>query len=309
MRILVVGAGGIGGYFGGRLAAAGRDVTFLVRPKRAELLGRDGLAIRSQFGDAFVATPKLITANRIGGSFDLVIVGCKSYDLEDAIASFAPAVGPQTMILPTLNGMAHIDTLEARFGAVAVLGGLCFISATIAADGGIDHMNDFHRLVFGERAGGVTPRIEAIAAAMSNANFDADASSHVMQDMWDKWVFIAASAGMTCLMRSSIGDYVAAGASGLALELVDECAAIAAMQGFPLGAAALERTRAFMTAAGSSITTSMLRDIEVNARIEGHQIIGDMLARAGGKDRFPVLSTVHAHLLSYEARRRRQGSV
>ncbi len=305
MRILVVGAGGIGGYFGGRLAAAGRDVTFLVRPKRAESLLLNGLVIRSPLGDAHVTQPKLVTADRIGGSFDLILLGCKAYDIDDAMASFAPAVGPQTAILPTLNGMAHLDTLERRFGAAAVLGGTCFISATIAPDGAILHMNDTHRLSFGERSGGLSPRIEAIAAIMADAGFQAEASADILQAMWDKWVFIASSAGMTCLMRSAIGDYVAAGASDAALQLVDECASVAAGQGFAPGAAALERIRGMMTMAGSGITTSMLRDIEAGARIEAGQIIGDMIVRSGTRP--PILSLVHAHLRAYEIRRAREG--
>lgn len=305
MRILVVGAGGIGGYFGGRLAAAGRDVTFLVRPKRAETLLLNGLVIRSPLGDAHVTQPKLVTADRIGEHFDLILLGCKAYDIDDAVGSFAPAVGAETAILPTLNGMAHLDTLESRFGAAAVLGGTCFISTTIAPDGAILHMNDTHRLSFGERAGGMSARIEAIAAVMADAGFQAEASVDILQAMWDKWVFIASSAGMTCLMRSAIGDYVAAGASDLALQVIDECADVAAGQGFALDAAALERIRGMMTAAGSTITTSMLRDIEAGARIEAEQIIGDMIVRSGTKP--PMLSLIHAHLRAYEIRREREG--
>lgn len=306
MRILVVGAGGIGGYFGGRLAAAGRDVTFLVRPKRAETLMLNGLVIRSPFGDVHVAQPKLVTADKIGESFDLVLLGCKAYDIDDAISSFAPAVGPETAILPTLNGMAHLDTLEKRFGADAVLGGTCFISTTIAPDGAILHMNDTHRLSFGERVGGLSPRIETIAAVMADAGFQAEASANILQSMWDKWVFIASSAGMTCLMRSAIGDYVAAGASEIALLLVEECATAAARQGFGLDAAALERIRGAMTVAGSVITTSMLRDIEAGARIEAQQIIGDIITRSGTRP--PILSLIHAHLKAYEIRREREAS-
>ena len=306
MRILVVGAGGIGGYFGGRLAAAGRDVTFLVRPKRAETLLLNGLSIRSPLGDAHIAQPRLVTSDRISEVFDLVLLGCKAYDIDDAIASLAPAVGPETAVLPTLNGMAHLDRLEQQFGAQAVLGGTCFISTTIAPDGAILHMNDTHRLSFGERAGGLSARIDAIAGVMADAGFQAEVSANIMQSMWDKWVFIASSAGMTCLMRSAIGDYVAAGASDVALQLIDECASVAAGQGFALDAAALERIRGMMTMAGSSITTSMLRDIEAGARIEAEQIIGDMIIRSGTRP--PLLSLIHAHLRAYEIRREREGS-
>jgi 2-dehydropantoate 2-reductase len=313
MRILVVGAGGIGGYFGGRLAAAGRDVTFLVRAKRAELLRQHGLTIRSPKGDLHLQAPKLVTADALKESFDLVLLSCKAYDLDDAMASFAPAVGPTTMILPMLNGMRHLERLEARFGAEAVLGGACFISTTIAPDGAILHMNDLHRMTFGDRLGGMPARVEAITRAFSEANFEIEPSARILQDMWSKWVFIAATAGMTCLMRASIGDYVAAGASGMALELVDECAKIAAANGFALTQDGVERIRSYLTAPGSTITASMLRDIENGARIESDQIIGDMLARATGDRDAPgenaaytMLKTVLANLRAYETRRERE---
>ncbi len=310
MRILVVGAGGIGGYFGGRLAAAGKDVTFLVRPKRADLLRQNGLIIRSPAGDAHIAAPKLVTADALKETFDVVLLSCKAYDLDDAMTSFAPAVGPETVILPMLNGMRHLERLEARFGAGAVLGGTCFVSTTIAPDGAILHMNALHRMTFGDRTGGKTPKVEAIAAAFADAGFDAEASGHILQDMWEKWVFITSTAGMTCLMRSSIGDYVAAGASQWVLKLIDECAEIAAANGFALQPAGVERIRSYLTTAGSPITASMLRDIQAGARIESDQIAGDMLARADADKRgsYMMLNIVHAHLKAYEARREREAA-
>src|ERR1700756_2467083 len=135
MRILVVGAGAIGGYFGARLAAAGRNVTFLVRPKRAEQLARGGLFVRSPNGDVKVAPPPVGTEATLRDPYDLVFLSCKSFDLEGAMSSFARAVGPDTAILPMLNGMGHIDTLQKRFGAGSVLGGQCQISTTLDAEG------------------------------------------------------------------------------------------------------------------------------------------------------------------------------
>src|SRR6202521_1797991 len=151
MRILVVGAGGTGGYFGGRLLEAGRDVTFLVRPRRALELARTGLSIRSPLGDVNVPAPPTITAERLAGAFDLVLLSCKAYDLEGAMDSVAPAVGADSAILPLLNGMAHLDLLEARFGARHVLGGQCLISTMLDPDGRILHLNDTHLPSFGER--------------------------------------------------------------------------------------------------------------------------------------------------------------
>ena len=128
MRILVVGAGAIGGYFGGRLLQAGRDVTFLVRPKRAAELARDGLVIKSPNGDATLKNPPVVQADKLNEKFDVVLLSCKAFDLDDAIKSFAPAVGPQTAIIPLLNGMRHLDVLDENFGKGRVLGGLCGIA-------------------------------------------------------------------------------------------------------------------------------------------------------------------------------------
>ena len=301
MRILVVGAGSIGGYFGGRLLEAGRDVTFLVRSRRASELARIGLAIRSPVGDVNLPAPPTVAAERLSEPFDLVLLSCKAYDLTGAIKAFAPAVGPETAILPLLNGMRHLDLLEARFGAERVLGGQCLISAALDPEGRILHLNETHILSFGERDGARSRRAEAIAAELSGARFEARLSQAILREMWEKWVFIATGAGVTCLLRASIGDIVAAGAADLATALLDECAAIAARQGFAPSEAAMQRSRAMFTAPGSALTASMLRDIERGAPIEAEHVVGDLLRR-GGKE------TEASSLLrtAYEARRARE---
>jgi 2-dehydropantoate 2-reductase len=305
MKILVVGAGAIGGYFGGRLLQAGRDVTFLVRPRRAAALEKHGLSIRSRFGDFHAPTPPLVTEERLAERFDLVLLSCKAYDLEGAMTSFARAVGPDTAILPTLNGMRHLDVLADRFGAQRVLGGQCVISATLDGEGGVVHLNDLHSMTFGELDGSRSPRIEAVASALTGAGFDARLSEQIRQDMWEKWLFIAAAAGVTCLMRSTIGDIVAAGATDLATRLFDECAAIATTQGFPPRQALRERAMAALTAAGSPLAASMLRDIEGGMPVEGEQILGDLLRRGADADDRSLLRIAWLHVKAYEARRER----
>src|SRR5712672_1908 len=243
MRVLVVGAGAIGGYFGGRLLEAGRDVTLLVRPRRAAELARTGLVIRSQFGDIDLPAPPMVTADTLREPFDLALLSCKAYDLDGAMAAFAPAVGPQTVILPLLNGVRHLDILEGRFGANHVLGGQCLISAVLDPNGHIVHLSDSHTLSFGERDGLPSARVEAIASVLSSAGFEARLSEAILQEMWEKWVFIATGAGITCLMRAAIGDIAAAGAANLATELYEECCAIAGKQGFAPGASSVQRSR------------------------------------------------------------------
>src|SRR5579864_8823591 len=162
MRILVLGAGAIGGYFGGRLLEAGSDVTFLVRARRAAEMAKSGLIIRSHFGDVSIPKPPVVLADDLRRTFDLVILSCKAYDLNSAIESLAPAVGSETAILPLLNGMRHLDILDQRFGAPCVLGGQCFIGATLNQNHEIVHLNDQHELSFGERDGSHSARVEAI---------------------------------------------------------------------------------------------------------------------------------------------------
>ena len=305
MRILVVGAGAIGGYFGGRLLEAGRDVTFLVRPLRAAQLARTGLSIRSPTGDVDLLAPT-VQADGLREPFDLILLSCKAFDLPEAMQSFAPAVGPNTAILPLLNGMQHLDLLEQRFGAAAVLGGWCAISATLDPDGRVLHLGPVQTLTFGECDGRATERIQAIVAAFAGTKFETRAVANILQEMWEKWVFIATAAGITCLMRATIGDIVAAGAADLATVLLDECAAIAGGQGFPPGAAAMQRNRAMFTAAGSPFTASMLRDVERGAHTEVEHILGDLLRRgdqpAGAHT---LLRIAYAHITAYEARRAR----
>ena len=304
MRYLIVGAGALGGYFGGRLLAAGQDVTFLLRPGRAKALASTGLVVKSRFGDLALPPPPFVLADAIASSFDVVIVGCKAYDLAETMESFAPAVGPGTAILPLLNGMRHVDDLKNRFGPERVLGGLCLISATLDATGAIQHLNDLHGLVFGELDGAPSDRVEKIRSDFSTANFDARSTSRILQEMWEKWVFIAVAAGMTCLMRASIGNIATAGGADLSLRLLDECCAIAAANGFAPRAASVDRIRSMVTDAGSPITASMLKDMERGAAVEADHVVGDLLMRSKqDPGQLSLLRVAYVHLKAYEARR------
>jgi 2-dehydropantoate 2-reductase len=282
MRFLVVGAGATGGYFGGRLLEAGRDVTFLVRPARAERLAAAGLAITSPAGDVAIPRPPTVLAADLRTPFDVVLLSCKAYDLDAAIEAVAPAVGPGTAVVPLLNGMRHLDALDARFGPDRVLGGSCFISARLDDAGRVAHVSDVHRLVFGERAGGRSGRVEAIAAATAGAKFEAAASEDVVLEMWEKWVFLAALAGVTCLARAAVGDVVAAGGTDLALALLEECRAVAEAAGHPPRAEAMAAAVRRLTHPKSTVAASMLGDVERRGRTEADHVLGDLLRRRGG---------------------------
>ncbi|MHC2087679.1 2-dehydropantoate 2-reductase [Methylobacterium sp. CM6244] len=312
MRVLVVGAGATGGYFGARLVEAGKDVTFLVRPARAEALAASGLRVKSPVGDVHIAEPATLTAADLaagkGGGFDLVLLSCKAYDLDAAIADVAPAVGPTTLVLPVLNGLRHLDILDAAFGPERVLGGSCAIAATVTADGEIRMMSPLHSLTYGERAGGRSERVERIEALMQGVAFQARLSEAMVLEMWEKWTFLATLAGATCLMRAPVGDIVAA-PGGLAFieALMEECRGIAEDAGYAPRDKVMRNTQATLTAQGSAFTASMLRDIENQARIEADHIIGDLISR-GREGAYPMLDRVYTHLKAYENRRAREAS-
>jgi 2-dehydropantoate 2-reductase len=306
MRILVIGAGALGGYFGGCLVRAGRDVTFLTRPRRAAQLARDGLQIISPHGD-FTVSAATVLADAVGAPFDLILVGVKSYSLDEAMDQFAPAVGPNTAILPVLNGMGHLDRLSARFGAGHVLGGMANISAGVDAEGRIVQFIPLHDLVFGEMSGGSSERTRRLQACFEGAGFSARASDAVMQAMWEKFAQLGLGAGITCLMRASIGDILAApGGREAMFELFDECCAIAAAAGFRPRPAHIEVVRTLITTEGSPLKWSMLRDIERGSTTEGEHILGDMVARARALGiETPILNLARTHVAAYEIGRAR----
>lgn len=302
MRVLVVGAGAIGGYFGGRLAEAGQDVTFLVRPRRAAQIAANGLVVRSPKGD--IGRPvRTVSAAAPGGPYDAVLLSCKAFDLDDAMASFAPAVGPGTAIVPLLNGMRHLDALDARFGPDAVLGGQCQIAATLDPDGTVRHLSPLQTISIGERSGTMPPRVVALGEALAVAG--GRASPTILQDMWEKWVFLASLAALTCLMRAAVGDIVTAGGAWVGQGLFDEAAVVATAAGFPPRPAATERMRGMLGQPGLDFTASMMRDIEQGNRIEAAHIVGDLVAR-GTPDAMPLFRLALVHLYAYEARRARQ---
>ena len=304
MRILVVGAGAIGGYFGGRLLQAGRDITFLVRPRRASELSSAGLVIKSPNGDVTLKNPPTVQADAIKDKFDVVLLSCKAYDLEDAVKSFAPAVGPQTSIIPLLNGMLHLDVLDKRFGRERVLGGLCAIAVTLNEKREVVHLQPMQSLGFGERDGKMSDRVRAIGEVFS-AIEGASASGHVMQDMWEKWVFLASIAAATCLMRAPVGMILAApGGKDFMLGILDECKAVATAEGFPPRAPALQRAQTMLTTEGSPLTASMFRDIKANMPVDADHVVGDLIARGdAAKVPVPRLRTAYTHLKAYEKQR------
>jgi 2-dehydropantoate 2-reductase len=282
-------------------------VTFLVRPKRAEAIRRDGLRIKSGFGDATLEV-RCITQDQVKAGYDLVLFTAKAYDLQSAIDAIAPSIDAKTSVIPFLNGIAHYDTLDSRFGRERVLGGVAYIGTKLSPSGEVHHFNEFHRIAFGPRVPAQAAVCEALAAVLKGVNFDWKLEPKIEQAVWDKWVLLATLAGMTCLMRASVGDIVAdETGERLMLTLLGENAAVAKAEGFATPDGVLANHRAILTKKGSTFSASMLHDIEAGGPAEGEHILGSLLGYARKHSlAAPMLGIAATHVRAFEARRRRE---
>ncbi|EMY36215.1 2-dehydropantoate 2-reductase [Arthrobacter crystallopoietes BAB-32] len=275
----MAGAGATGGYFGGKLVQAGRDVTFLVRPRRAAEL-RGGLRLAGPEQDETIPV-RTVGAEELDSPYDLVVVAVKARALADVVEQVAPAVGPGTMVLPFLNGMAHLDLLTERFGADRVLGGLVKVVATVADDGSIRQMNPLATMSIGEQSGERTPRIEELFRELDVPGYKLTLADNILAAMWHKWVFIAAAGVITCLMRGPVGDIMASpGGEDFALAAIAEAEAVAAAAGHPVPEKEHGLSVRMLTEPGSSFTSSLYRDVTAGLPHEGEHILGQLVARA-----------------------------
>ena len=303
MRILVVGAGSTGGYFGGWLAQAGRDITFLVRPARAEHLRLNGLQIVSPHGDVTVS-PKLVLAGNIAAPFDVVLVAVKAFSLEAALPDLAAAVGPETMILPVLNGMKHLKILATRFGENSVVGCVCKIATVVDDRGRVVQLTELQDLAYGEMSGAPSLRTDRLDKFMQGARFDARLSRTIEREMWEKWVLLATVGGITCLMRGNVGDIASApGGIDFSLRFLNEVTAVVNAVGKKPSEAFLADARALLRQKESTQTSSMYRDLQKGSPVEAEQIIGDLVAHAQrAQITTPLLGAAFTHLSIYQSR-------
>ncbi|MGP9501588.1 ketopantoate reductase family protein [Specibacter sp. AOP5-B1-6] len=280
MKILIVGAGATGGYFGARLAEAGRDVTFLVREQRAAFLKQRGLRIAGLERELRIE-PRVLTAGQLGGTFDVVLLTVKAAGLKNAIADLAAAVGPDTLIVPFLNGMAHMDALAAAFGADKVLGSVVHLVGTINGDGDIAILQPLARWTLGEQGGGTSARLERLLAEVAVPGIDVVAAPNGLDAVWQKWVFIVAAGVVTCLMRGPVGDLAEVpGGEAFVAEVLAEVSMVSAAAGFPVPESEQANTLAFLTQPGSTFTSSLYRDVAAGLPNEGEHIVGDFARRA-----------------------------
>ncbi len=303
MRMLVVGAGSIGGLFGGRLAQAGRDVTFLVREGRAEHLKNSGLEIVSPVGDATVH-PRVLTAKEAREPFEVILLAVKAYSLEAAIEDFAEAVGEDTMILPVLNGMRHIEVLSQRFGRNRVIGGACKAATLLDERGRIIQLTKLQEMAYGELDGTQSPRMNALHAFMQGAGFEARLTNSILLEMWRKWALLATLGAVTCLMRGNTGEIEAVpGGREFLLSSLKEVVSIIEVAGMPLGADFVDETAQLLIRPGLSTTSSLYRDLQSGRPIEAEQILGDLLRRGrAAQVATPLLDAAYVQLLVYQSR-------
>jgi 2-dehydropantoate 2-reductase len=310
MKILVLGAGATGGYFGGRLIQAGADVTFLVRERRAAQLAAHGLTVKSPHGD-FAVPVKTLQQDDARPEYDVVLLTCKAYDLDAAIASIRPAMAEHSHCLPLLNGLAHLDQLAREFGAARVLGGTCQIAGTMSATGEIQQLTTLHRIAYGLLPGTAPTartKLEALHEHFRRTPVDTVLADDILLELWEKFTLLATLAAMTSLMRGTVGDILRTDeGEGLMIETLEACARAAAAGGHPVRDKAMVVARKMLLDRGSTFAASMLRDIENGNRVEADHIVGDMLQRirSAGGDRAP-LRAAYCHLQTYQARQRRE---
>ena len=309
MKTLILGAGAIGGYVGGRMHQSGADVTFLVRQGRHAALQRDGLVIKSTKGD-ITQKVKAVLGGAEGGPYDVVLLTCKAYDLDSAITAVLPAVGEKTTVVPLLNGMRHIDVLANRFGEARVVGGLARVGVALSATGEVLHTSPFAAISFGERDGKpARPALVDLDAEVRKAGIDGGLHKNIVQDLWDKWIMLCTLASMCCLMRGTSGDILEADeGQAIVLETVEECRKVAAAAGCDPGDKGMQNVRSYLTQKGSRFAASMLHDLEKGAMVEADHVVGDMIVRARKAGiATPNLRLAYAHLQAYLARRARGG--
>lgn len=304
MKILILGAGSIGGYLASRLCSINCDITILVRENRIKELNEKGIKLLSKLGDAQV-NPRFITTDSEAVNFDLVIISCKSHDLNSAIKSIKPHVRKETIIIPFLNGVAHLESLDKEFGRSSVAGGVAHLAVTQVRTGVIQHLNDTHKFTVGSRDKKQLSTLEGLSNACAKANLDFFLSNDIEQGMWDKYIFISTLAGATSTMRASIGTILECSyGKHFILSLLNESISVAKAISQEPNEQQITSYKNELTKKGSTLTASMLRDILSDSKIEGQHIIGDMINKGESLGlELPCMKIAFTYLQSYEINR------
>ena len=300
MRILMAGAGATGGYFGARLAQAGQDVTFLVRARRYQQLQANGLVLQTPAGTETLQ-PQLAQASTLTGHYDLIIVTVKSFALDPLMDDIAPAVGPDTLIMPILNGIRHIATLQQRFGDDKVIGGLCKINATLGDKGEVVQMTPLHQLLYGALDGNNDARLQRVDAALRVSQVDTLFSENIMDELWEKWLLLSTLGAVCCLARGNTQQILTSrGGEALLQGIFAEILSVITAEGYQPRPAVTARIYELLNNPSTPMTSSMYRDLTQGFDIEADQVIGDLLLRAKRNSLVtPLLNAVDVNLQVY----------
>ncbi|UCH53258.1 MAG: 2-dehydropantoate 2-reductase [Pseudomonadota bacterium] len=269
MKILIFGSGGVGGYFGGRLAASGEDVTFLARGEHLQALRQDGLYIQSALGDLHLRSVQATDDPASVGPVDLILVGVKLWDTEAAAKAIAPIVGPNTAVVSFQNGVDAVDVFTRALGRERVMGGIAHIAAVIERSGVIRHNGTMQRLTFGELDGSKSARTTALLAACRRAGIDVVISQDIQRVIWEKFVFIVGLSAMTTLTRLPIGAVrTDPDTRAMLLDVMQEAAAVGRAKGVNLPPEAADGQLNFMDGLPYDMIASMLGDLNRGRRLE-----------------------------------------
>lgn len=304
MKILIVGAGAVGGQFGAYLHESGADVHFLLRPARKQIIDDEGLTLDFPTGKLHLH-PRTLTASELEPNYDLIIISCKAYSLDSVINDIVNAVGNKTVILPLLNGLRHLEILGGKFGHERVLGGIAKTVATLSTPSCIQIKHGPGNVTVGARTPEQQATAEAVAATLHAGGVHTYFSEHIMDDMWDKYCLMASLGAANCLLGGTVAEYMRSQAGGdIALQLFKECADTAAASGHPLHPDSIERIQQALTNRHSGFSASMYRDMLTGLPVEGDHLVGDMMRRGEALGvACPNLKIAHAVLETYMSRR------
>lgn len=306
MKILIMGTGGVGGYYGGLLAQQGNDVTFIARGAHLNAIQQKGLKVKSVHGDFTIFPAKATQNPGESGETDLVLFCVKTYDIEDAARAIRPVIGPNSMIMSLQNGIDAPERIGKITGIEHVIGGVTWLSSAVEAPGIIKQISQFRRIIFGELEGGSSERIESIYKAFSPTGMSVEVSEDIQKVLWEKLVFIAAVSGVGSLTRLPMGDYRAIPeARNLLLNIMKEVESVARAYGVRLDADVVQKWIEFIDRSAPDIKPSMQLDIESGHRTELESMIGTV-NRKGRELRIPTptIDFVYASLLPIELKAR-----
>ncbi|MDG1882873.1 MAG: 2-dehydropantoate 2-reductase, partial [Alphaproteobacteria bacterium] len=278
----------------------GADVTFLVRPKRKALLKANGLKVISPLGNLNL-DPKLMLADELKPVYDIILISCKTYDLDQAIIDLRLTKG-RGLIIPFLNGFTHMKKLDEEFGQDNIMGGVAHISSTVNKDGTIEHFSEFKKLTFGNRNLSKNYVLKEFAEVCAKTKFDVVLSDDINLDLWKKWVFISTVAGATTLFSCSLGEIVKSDlGKKIIIDLFNECRSIAKLYKYDYEDSEADVILKTITTSGSPIKASMQRDVEKKSFTEHEQIFGDLIIKAK-KYNFecPILTSCYVRMNVYQ---------